>query len=119
MVSLEDAADVRALTVVAAVVYLLAAGYALATSDPTATLLTDVTFSLVMVGFGVLLRVRNPDEMGMRVSGGLFVVAGLTQAYLLVVDDPPIGEGTVSLLLLTALSLYVFEVFVRPRIEDR
>jgi len=116
MVSIDDAVDVRALTIVVAVVYLLAAGYALATNDPTATLLTDVTFSLVMVAFGVLLRVRNPGVRGLRVSGGLFVAAGLAQAYLLVVDDPAFGEGAVSLLLLAGFSLYAFELFVRPRL---
>ncbi|WP_135820532.1 hypothetical protein [Halostella litorea] len=118
MVSLDDV-DVRGLTVAAAVVYLVAAGYALATNDATATLLTDATFSLVMVGFGVLLRVRNPGAGRMRVAGGLFVAAGLVQAYLLVAADPAVGDGAVSLLLLAAFSLYVYEVFVRPRIEAR
>ncbi|WP_121823622.1 hypothetical protein [Halostella salina] len=116
MVSIGDDVDVRALTVVVAIVYLLAAGYAFTTNDPTATLFADVTFSLVMVAFGVLLRVRNPDVRGMRVSGGLFAAAGLAQAYLLLVDAPPFGEGAVSLLLLAAFSLYAFELFIRPRI---
>ncbi|NHN47484.1 hypothetical protein G9464_07735 [Halostella sp. JP-L12] len=108
--------DVRALTVAAGVLYLIIAAYALATGDAAANSLTDLAFSLVMVGFGVLLRVRNPDEMGLRVAGGLFVLTGLSQGYLLLADDAPYGGGAVSLLALAAFSLYLFEMFVRPRL---
>ncbi|PSQ25947.1 hypothetical protein BRD03_12795 [Halobacteriales archaeon QS_9_68_17] len=109
--------DVRVLTVVVGIVYLIVAAYAVATGDATANSLTDLAFSLVMVAFGVLLRVRNPDEMGLRVAGGLFVLTGLMQGYLLLVEDAPVGDGAVSLLAGAAFLLYLFEMFVRPRLE--
>lgn len=106
------------MTLVVAAVYLLIAGVAVATGNPTAGFLTDLAFSLVMVAFGLLLRVRNPDEIGLRVAGGLFVLTGLVQGYVLLFEDAPIGDGAVSLLALAAFSLYLFEMFVRPRLQS-
>ncbi|WP_135533393.1 MULTISPECIES: hypothetical protein [Halostella] len=110
--------NVRTLTLAVGLVYLVIAAVAVATGNATAGVLTDLAFSLVMVAFGVLLRVRNPDEMGLRVAGGLFVLTGLVQGYVLIVEDAAIGDGGVTLLALAALSLYLFEMFVRPRLES-
>jgi hypothetical protein len=106
------------MTIAVGLISRLIAGVASATGDTTAGFLTDLAFSLVMVAFGALLRVRNPDEIGLRVSGGLFILTGLTQGYVLLVEDAPIGDGAVTLLALAAFSLYLFEMFVRPRLQS-
>jgi hypothetical protein len=116
--SLDEHLNVRTLTIAVGLIYLLVAGVAVATGDTTAGFLTDLAFSLVMVAFGALLRVRNPHEIGLRVSGGLFLLTGLTQAYVVLVENAPIGDGAVTLLALAAFSLYLFEMFVRPRLQS-
>lgn len=110
--------SVRALTLVAGLLYLLVTAYAVATGDATAAALTDAAFGLVLVGFGVLLRLRNPDETGLRVAGGLFVAAGLLQGYVLLAPDARGGDAGASLLALAGFLLYAFELFVRPRLQS-